>query len=414
MRLTNYYPWPLAKKWIPFLFLLVVLVICNISISLTIGTRKALSYEQQAPKFSNSSSTDRLDYGFTLRVPFYIYDNLELNWENATVDGNPYIPIEARVWPGDGQHGDDYYLLRAALNHPMRTYDPEQAQIFFVPTLLNAVLHLVVSDDGEHFCTNGADNCFVKLDQFRLLNEMNQSLTESPWFQRSSGSDHFIVASHWKSLGPDFTAIYMCNSIIFENTVPEAAQPYDRIRMPGMYTGRTCPPVAAKLHDFAMIASTWTNSSIPEKRANFQSRRDICDWLGSNHQRNISVGACGGGEQCPALAEAKYGFHVRGDTWGSTRLMDTILSDTIPLFTNEAQYEILPSFYPWKKISYLVNVTDHDAFFESIDYILSRPESEYLEKKQLLKDKMHIADFKQPYQFDLYMAELARRLGLQA
>jgi hypothetical protein len=183
--------------------------------------------------------------------------------------------------------------------------------------------------------------------------------------------------------------------------------------MPGFYVGRACPPVTSKVHDFAMVASIWNDDSNPQKRDDFKSRKDICDWLGSNHTRNISVAACGWGKQCPALAEAKYGFHARGDTWGSNRLMDTILSRTIPLFTNEEQYKILPPFYPWREVSYLVNVTDYNSFFASIDDILSRPQSEYVEKLQLIDDHMHLIDHKQPFQFDGYMAELARRLGLQ-
>jgi hypothetical protein len=114
------------------------------------------------------------------------------------------------------------------------------------------------------------------------------------------------------------------------------------------------------------------------------------------------------------LANARYGFHVRGDTWGSNRLMDTLMSYTIPLFTNEEQYKILPSFYPWKDVSYLVNVTNKRSFLASIDDILSRPQTEYLDKIRLIKENMHKLQHKRPYQFDLHMAELARKLKLQS
>jgi Exostosin family len=455
------YQWP-SFKWIP---VLIIVTLWNFSLAPT--TNELLAGQQLTPnKFANSNDIDVFDTAtllshgpsvappsldpmidpgqspsqnplsvsaptdgpingpnrFELLVPFYIYENPELNWENATVDRNPYIPPEPTPNGSNGKHSDDYFLLRAALKHPMRTYDPEQAQLFFVPSLLNAVLLLVAQWEhrqGETFCTsrdnNGTEvNCFDKSDQFRLLNQVNHSLTESPWFQRSSGKDHLIVASHWhaRSLAPDLGAIHMCNSLIFERELPHLC-PYDRIRMPGMYIGRACPPVAPKRHDFAMIASTHNDSDHPGKRNAFQSRRDICDWLGSSHQRNVSVAACGGGTQCPALAQARLGFHVRGDTWGSNRLMDTIMSETIPLFTNEEQYRILPSFYPWKEVSYFVNVTDQGAFFASIDDIMSRPESEYLEKMRLIKENMHILDHRQPYQFDRHMADLARRLDLQ-
>jgi hypothetical protein len=351
---------------------------------------------------------------YKLNVPFYVYENPELNWVNATMDGKPYIPRP------DEKHTDDYYMRQAALNHPMRTHDPEQAKLFFVPTLLNALLDQWAAHmwfgGKQLFCINGTEGCFTLNDQLQLFLMVNQALTESPWFQRSSGKDHVIVASHWmgRHMGSEFGAIHMCNTILFENDVPVPAWQYDRVRMPGFYIGRPCPPMS-KTSDFAMIASMffYDTEVNEEKRGNFKSRSDICEWLGSDHTRNITVGLCGRGIQCPTLAQTRYGFHVRGDTWGSNRLMDILMSYTIPLFTNEEQYKIVPPFYPWKEVSYSVNVTDHDSFFASIDDILSRPEAEYEEKIELIKANMHILDHTQPYQFDLHMVELARRLGLQ-
>lgn len=93
--------------------------------------------------------------------------------------------------------------------------------------------------------------------------------------------------------------------------------------------------------------------------------------------------------------------------------MDTLLSHAVPLFTNEMQYKILPPFFPWKRASYFVNVSGKHEFLASINYILSRPQTEYDEKIQVIEDNKHILNHKMPYQFDLHMGSLASRLGLQ-
>lgn len=368
----------------------------------------------------SDNDVDSLGSNLELRVPFYIYETPELNWSNATLDGKPYIPPEPTSVGAEGKHSDDFYLLQGALNHPMRTFEPERAQLFFVPTLLNSVLQLVAQWRNRRgkFCTHGRQNCFLKRDQFHLFTQVNKSLSESPWFRRSDGKDHLIVASHWHSrtLGSDLSAIHMCNSLIFEDEVPKAAKSFDRYRMPSFYIGKACP-LQQKTKDFAMIASLKHDdpTATTLTKARFRSRKDICDWLSqkTKHREVFSVGVCGRGKQCPALARAKYGFHVRGDTWGSNRLMDTMLSHSVPLFTSHEQYKILPPFFPWREVSYLVNISSKDKFLESINHILSRPQSEYLEKIQVIKDNIHILDHKRPYQFDLHMADLARKLGLQ-
>jgi hypothetical protein len=61
--------------------------------------------------------------------------------------------------------------------------------------------------------------------------------------------------------------------------------------------------------------------------------RDCCDqYTGDQSMRKLGTG-----------------FMSRGDTWGSNRLVDAIISCTVPIFTAEEQYKILPSFYQWRE-----------------------------------------------------------------
>jgi hypothetical protein len=294
-----------------------------------------------------------------------------------------------------------------------------------------------------HADAAGEDNkdCYSRLANLTLLDKVDRALGQSEYFVRSNGTDHLLVLSHFHAnkLPPHrFTNLFRCNTLGFENAVPEAAQPFDRHRIPAFYIGKPCDVVDNvdddKTHDFALIATfktnvttnttskthTNTNNKTADgdeepawrkiQRLNFKSRADVCEWLGLD-RRNVSQ--CGPGDQCPALAMARYGFHVRGDTLGSNRLMDTIMSRTVPIFTERGQYDILPNFYPWKKVSYFVDVSDHESFSKGIDDLLGRPESEYRERLRVIEEHMHLLNHTQPFQFDGHMAELARELELQ-
>ena len=104
--------------------------------------------------------------------------------------------------------------------------------------------------------------------------------------------------------------------------------------------------------------------------------------------------------------------HFRGDTWGSNRLLDLLMTETIPLFTNEQQYNILPNFIPFREMSYLINVTTKEAFYESLDTILELPESEYQQKLNLIRQYAPYFDHTHVARFDGYMSAFAKALTL--
>lgn len=354
-------------------------------------------------------------HAFELTVPFYMYDSPALDWVNATLDGKPYAPAGLDDKAFNAKHDDDFFMLLAARKHPLRTLDPSKAKLFYVPVMMNAILDRGSGyqlERGE-FCVNG--QCFQKGRSRRhlLIKMVDDALGKSPYFQRSDGKDHVVTLSHFsaRGLSEDMLNIHKCNSIIFEKEITKGAKQFpDRIRIPGMYIGNPCEPVQ-KTHDFAMIASIRDDDDIPAYRKKlFKPRGKVCRWLA---EIDCLVSTCGSGSQCPALGVARYGFHVRGDTWGSNRLMDTIMSRTVPIFTNEVQYEIVPSFYPWKSVSYLVNISTPEAFQISIKSILERPANEFDEKLEAIEDNMYLLNHTKPYMFDRFMAEFARELKFQ-
>ena len=159
----------------------------------------------------------------------------------------------------------------------------------------------------------------------------------------------------------------------------------------------SCPLQENKLQQIGMIANLETDFE-PNQHL-FQDRRNICDWI--RNKPNVSVSICGQGKQCPALASSKFGLHVRGDTFGSQRLMDTILSGTVPIFTRTEQYAIVPRWIDWSKISVFLNLSSEGTFSADLERILS--DEGYEQKYKTLLENRELFHWKTLYPFDTYM-----------
>jgi len=314
----------------------------------------------------------------------------------------------------------------------MRTDNASEAALFYVPTPLNAV-----SMFGQRLCHHTKDG--ETLCGREILKRDGKALRESKWYQKSLGRDHVVVMSSYihdylkrkevhldeyntnvfqSRLGAapgittsshdfdfaDYAPMSMlrCNHITWENRVMRVPQNGElklpeRFALPSFYVGRRCSvrqgPVS---NDFALIASfeTW-NQKIGE-------RIKLCDVLKRN-DTSFRVDACGPGKQCPALAQAKFGFHVRGDTPGSNRLMDTILSGTVPIFTHEKQYGVLPSFIDWRKLSYFADIkADRKTLVRSLRAIV-QDERGYAKRRKAVLRNLKLFDYSTKLPFEMYM-----------
>lgn len=315
--------------------------------------------------------------------PFYVYDDID--WMSIKCDG---ILLENY---GLYKHADDYFFLKHALEHPKRVKNPEheQASTFLVGGLLNLIVRKLW------------DCCIDSICNKDLVHQVDRTLLNSPWYQRNSGADHIVVASHFSSKKylESFSAIKSCNWISFEEN-----HSFNGImRVANTYVGRRCPPVP-KTHDIAFVASMH-----PERKT-FQDRRNVCDWL--RHQDRWNVSTCGPGKQCPTLAQARMGMHIRGDTFGSNRLIDTLLSNTVPVFTAKTQYDILPSFLPWKEMSVFVPVNSEESFRAAI--LRNVTFSNQVSKVAAFNRKYKVSsivDWRNNFLFELYVDHMTKRLN---
>jgi len=225
-------------------------------------------------------------------VPFYVYDKLD--WMSILCNGKGVENYLDSAWM---KHSDDYWFLKHALEHPLRTKVPENASLFVVGALQNLIVENKIFWSRMNCCVGSV----CKLDLIQKIDEM---LMNSTWFHRSEGRDHIFVGSHYGSKGTlhKYKAILNCSWISFENNNPTEN---GRVRIASTYVGRKCEP-QKKQYDIAFIAS------MHPERITFKSRRDACDWLShQNSARKWSVAHCGNGKQCPALAQARMGLHIR-------------------------------------------------------------------------------------------------------
>mmetsp|Transcript_14539 Transcript_14539/g.40103 ORF Transcript_14539/g.40103 Transcript_14539/m.40103 type:complete len:509 (-) Transcript_14539:1099-2625(-) len=382
------------------------------------------------PNFTPASTNIRMDLKpvpkpldpakAMLSVPFYIYEDWD--WlQHGSYQGKSMLslindPTSLKDLGTIMQFKlcTDFWFLLAAYNHPQRTKDPNEAKIFVVPTLVNFYSRWGIQP--EELCVKG--HCGGRLMQYT----MNQ-LSESPYFQKSGGKDHIMVNSYnyyWKRLPwmyrfamPWKNLFSRVNMIGFDGRKDNHR---NRENFPDHKFGSRCQPTEEKLHDFAMIASLH-----PEKRR-FLDRRNLCKWMGQPSGEDTSSGnlaassssaydmsICGRGKQCPALAEARYSFQVWGDTAGSQRLMDIMLSDTVPIFTRRNQYAAQADFIDWDEVSYFADISTEQRFLRDIDKILSNRDG-YAAKLEKVISNKELFDWETSTAFDMFMFVLQSRI----
>ena len=117
-------------------------------------------------------------------VPFYVYDdpvhNPDLCYERAGFPGG-YAQMDIprlTYWCS----GSEWAIQAKA--HPWRVTDPAKARIFVIPL-----------DACESLATQGKGKCQGKTHMDRV-NAIFEAVSQSPWYKRSGGRDHFWSIPH--------------------------------------------------------------------------------------------------------------------------------------------------------------------------------------------------------------------------
>lgn len=404
-----------------------LLVVVGISLATSSSTVDNLqTIEQTQASISDGSTRDADAPDLLLSVPFYVYE--EFAWINATYMNRPIHDVASNSsrFQTRFKHGDDYWFLQASLKHPMRTHNMSEAKLFYVPFLLNFLDQIMYYKQPL---------CVKDLCDFDLLLDSQQRLRESPAFQEYPDR-HMIVRSSYNAAGDKwnkklgetyegynkFMELFVkMNVVVFEDK-DKFPNPGYRHAFTSYYVGSPCQLVTGnKPYDVAMIAS------FKKGQPSFKDRKNMCKWLSSN-ESSVKTSVCGEGARCPALAESKFGFHAPGDTWGSQRVMDTILSGTVPIFTHLNQYHILGHWIDWSQLSFYLPVHNdsitnrlvvtkysmeayatQEIFLERLRTILDDKEG-YERKHKAVLEHIPLFDYTTLYPFDTYMYLLQAEL----
>ncbi|GFH45317.1 hypothetical protein CTEN210_01791 [Chaetoceros tenuissimus] len=415
-----------SKTIIPtFLASLIILYLGTLVFLLNTNTRQSL---QILPLNVNETvATDSIKLSHTqqndllLTTPFYIYE--ELDWldetHHVTTVGNhtfrEWIELSAEERNFEMKHDDDLKFYVAATRHPMRVENPEDAKLFVVPMLTSYIAtNYLYKDERVRICRNnicGRD----------LLFFADELLQNSTWFQKSQGKDHFVLVTsllwqhHHKLERWKYEHMERCNILQFGEGDDAWNKKHDRISFNTFYVGSRCPsiPFQEKKFDIAMIADLRFRFKDEGTTKRFQDRRNICNWTkSSTFTSKYSMSICGKGAQCPSLANSRLGWHPRGDTISANRLFDTLLSGTIPIFTDELQLRSHQNFIRWDMLSYFIQMGPNktqDYFLEALDAVLKNS-TDMNEKTKNIIENRDLFDWDTLVPFDVYMYMLQSHL----
>ncbi|MEW5316478.1 MAG: hypothetical protein WDW38_007850 [Sanguina aurantia] len=161
----------------------------------------AASHQQQGTAASagtshSPASSSPIEYGYSGK--FYLYEApsmeaFNFGRRNCTCHilqddfaKDPYQELCSKVWsrelPEAVQNTAEWFVLELLKLHPARTWDPAEAELFYIPILPVTSFWAQDCDGTNHTQRLGAVVDF---------------LSTSPHFQRYGGADHFMTSLYW-------------------------------------------------------------------------------------------------------------------------------------------------------------------------------------------------------------------------
>lgn len=391
-----------AARLSSFLLLGLLLLSNNTTKEQTAGNKKG-----------GADSQKQQHHDYLLSVPFYIYEEFlrDENLLNFTdmyhqhewslsVKNESHVTFEEYLEASrDYKHAGDLHFVRAALEHPRRVLNPEDAKIFVVPSLLEVYTHRVYY------------NPELKRDALSRLKRMDTFLENSVWFKKSNGADHIalnaVARGDWILKFSKF--LPRCNVIQFaqsdfDRPIISKEVMQNRTMFKIFYVGNPCnsTPIEEKIHDFTFVGTMIKRKYGLNNR--YQDRRNMCEWLPNRTNRTVAV--CGTAKShCPHLSQSWFGLHSRGDTNSANRLFDTLLSGSVPVFTLKEHYHTQPEWYKWDMLSYFADVRNETKFLEDVDN-MTKNKTDIIVKTQHVRDNMDLFNWKTNVPFDIYMVSV--------
>lgn len=112
----------------------------------------------------------------------YVYEQPEMQWTSYCRDDAK----ERAEWLVGSKHGDDYLFAQRMLEpHPWKTSNPDEADLFVVPITLPYAIRYAHG------------NLCHGYSRGKLFAGAAAVLQNSTHFQRSNGTDHLVLGTHW-------------------------------------------------------------------------------------------------------------------------------------------------------------------------------------------------------------------------
>lgn len=289
--------------------------------------------------------------------------------------GQPISEMGLSSWFATHQFIAEMIFHARIENHPCRTHDPEQAELFYVPFY-----------GGLHASSKFRESNLDERDALAV--ELGEYIRRRPWWRRNHGADHFLALGRtsWDFMrtdsGPDFGANRLLNlppiknlSVLTVERHPWQGTNQFGIPYPSYFHPSTSDEILTwqnrmrlqrRLHLFSFIGAPRTGV---EKAAIRDEIIKQCDESFRCHLLKCGRGASKCHEPIQVLnvmTESEFCLQAPGDSFTRRSTFDSFLAGCIPVFFSpHTAYSQYSWFLPADHTAYSLFIGDDNPSIEA-------------------------------------------------
>ncbi|MBA0760602.1 hypothetical protein Gotri_023334, partial [Gossypium trilobum] len=282
------------------------------------------------------------------------------------------------------------FIYQMDVNTKFRTNDPEKAHVFYLPFSVAKMVQFVYLRDSRDF---GPIRRTV-IDYVNVVSE------KYPYWNRSLGTDHFMLACHdW---GPEasFSNPYLgknsiralCNANTSEkfNPVKDVSIPEMNLRT-GKLTGLIGGPSASRRPILAFFAGGVHGPIRPIL---------LEHWEGKDDEIKVHKYLPKGINYYEMMRSSKYCLCPSGYEVASPRIVEALYNGCVPVLISKSYVPPFSDVLRWKSFSVVVSVEDIPRLKEILMKISSR---QYIRmQRRVLQVRRHFEFHSPPKRFDVF------------
>ncbi|XP_012468226.1 probable glycosyltransferase At5g03795 [Gossypium raimondii] len=282
------------------------------------------------------------------------------------------------------------FIYQMDVNTKFRTNNPEKAHVFYLPFSVAKMVRFVYLRDSRDF---GPIRRTV-IDYVNVVSE------KYPYWNRSLGADHFMLACHdW---GPEasFSNPYLgknsiralCNANTSEkfNPVKDVSIPEMNLRT-GKLTGLIGGPSASRRPILAFFAGGVHGPIRPIL---------LEHWEGKDDEIKVHKYLPQGINYYEMMRSSKYCLCPSGYEVASPRIVEALYNGCVPVLISKSYVPPFSDVLRWKSFSVVVSVEDIPRLKEILMKISSR---QYIRmQRRVLQVRRHFEFHSPPKRFDVF------------